>query len=108
MTIYECLGIDHFLMDEQIPVDFIIENINNESLRNDAEFYFRVIDRVSIRASIARGDHYLQVLEVQLNSPDYVQEISFAIQKAIKYRVFFVFIYKNRYFFFYMIKLIVS
>ena len=98
MTIYECLGIDHILLDQEIPKDLIIKNIEKEDLRHDAEFYFRVIDQVSLRASIQRGeDHFLQVLEITLNSPDFIREISFLIQKAIKYRVLFIFAFEGRY-----------
>ena len=98
MTIYECLGIDHILLDQEIPKDRIIKNIEKEDLRHDAEFCFRVIDQVSLRASIQRGeDHFLQVLEITLNSPDFIREISFLIQKAIKYRVLFIFVFEGRY-----------
>ena len=97
MTIYECLGIDGILLDQQIPIELILENIENPALRKDAEIYFLSINQVSIRASIQRGDHYLQVLEVVLDAPEYIREISFLIQKAIKYRILFVFIYEDRY-----------
>ena len=98
MTIYECLGIDHILQDQAIPKELIIENIENEDLRYDAEYYFRVIDQVSLRASIQRGEeHFLQVFEVELNSPNFIREISFLIQKAIKYRVLFIFVFEGRY-----------
>ena len=98
MTIYECLGIDHILLDQAIPKELIIENIEKEALKEDAEYYFRVIDQVTLRASIQRGDdHYLQVFEVELNTPDFIREISFLIQKAIKYRVLFIFVFEGRY-----------
>ena len=92
MTIYECLGISEYLMDETIPVDTIIENIDNSDMRYDANVFFNDISRVSIRASFMRANRYLQVIEITLNSADHINEISFLIQKAIRYQILFVFI----------------
>ena len=97
MTIYECLGISEFLIDETIPVDLIIENIDRDNLKHDADVFFRDIERVSIRASFNRGNHYMQVIEVELNSADYIEEISMLIQNAIRYPILFIFVYKERY-----------
>ena len=97
MTIYECLGISEYLMDETIPVDTIIENIDNSDMRYDANVFFNDISRVSIRASFMRVNRYLQVIEITLNSADHINEISFLIQKAIRYQILFVFIYEDRY-----------
>ena len=62
MTLYECLGIDPFLMNETIPADMIIDNIDQAGLRNDARRFFNDITRVSLRASFNRDNHYLQNL----------------------------------------------
>ena len=97
MTIYDCLGIEEFLINETIPLDMIIENIDNFNLRRDADVFFRDISRVSIRASLNRGNHFMQVVEVELNSADHISEISLLIQKAIRYQVLFVFVYDDRY-----------
>lgn len=84
-------------MDETIPVDTIIENIDNSDMRYDANVFFNDISRVSIRASFMRANRYLQVIEITLNSADHINEISFLIQKAIRYQILFVFIYEDRY-----------
>lgn len=84
-------------MDETIPVDTIIENIDHSDMRYDANVYFNDIFRVSIRASLMRASRYLQVIEIDLNSADHVNEISFLIQKAIRYQILFVFVYEERY-----------
>lgn len=97
MTIYECLGIEEFLIDETIPTDLIIENIDRADLRYDASVFFKDITRVSIRASLNRGNHFMQVIEVELNNVDHISEISVLIQKAIRYQVLFVFNYEERY-----------
>lgn len=97
MTIYECLGIEAFLLNENIPIDLIIENLDNQELKKDARVFFDDILRVSIRASFNRNNHFLQVLEVNLKNADHINEISILIQKAIKYQVFFVFEYDERY-----------
>ena len=97
MTIYECLGIGEYLIDETIPTDLIIENIDRADLRYDAGVFFQDITRVSIRASLNRGNHFMQVVEVELNNVDHISEISVLIQKAIRYQVLFVFVYEDRY-----------
>ena len=97
MTIYECLGIEEFLIDETIPTDLIIENIDRSDLRYDASVFFKDITRVSIRASLNRGNHFMQVVEVELNNVDHISEISILIQKAIRYQILFVFVYEDRY-----------
>lgn len=97
MTLYECLGIDPFLMNETIPADMIIDNIDQAGLRNDARRFFNDITRVSLRASFNRDNHYLQVIEVELNNVMHINEISVLIQKAIRYQVLFVFVYDERY-----------
>ena len=97
MTIYECLGIEKYLIDETIPTDLIIENIDSDDLRCDAHVYFKDIFRVSIRASLNRGNHFMQVIEVELNRADHISEISALIQKAIRYQVLFVFVFEERY-----------
>ena len=33
MTIYECLGIENFLINETIPTDMIIQNISCETIQ---------------------------------------------------------------------------
>ena len=97
MTIYECLGIEKYLIDETIPTDLIIENIDSDDLRCDARVYFKDIFRVSIRSSLNRGNHFMQVIEVVLNRADHINEISALIQKAIRYQVLFVFVFEERY-----------
>lgn len=97
MTIYECLGVDSFLLDEMIPIELIIENIERLDQRYDAQMFFKDIVRVSLRASLNRGNHYLQVIEVELSKTKHINEISFLIQKAIKYQILFVFVYEERY-----------
>lgn len=97
MTIYECLGIEKYLIDETIPTDLIIENIDSDDLRCDAHVYFKDIFHVSIRASLNRGNHFMQVIEVELNRADHISEISALIQKAIRYQVLFVFVFEERY-----------
>lgn len=96
MTLYECLGIDDVLFDESIPIDVIINNIDSRK-QEDARHYFKEIKRVSIRASIKRNDHFLQVIEVELNAANFIEEISEYIQSAIKYQVLFVFDFEERY-----------
>lgn len=97
MTIYEVLGIEEYLVNMTIPKDTILDNIQNSALSRNAKCYFEVIDRVVLRASIHRSDFELQVVEISLNKPKYIREISQLIQTAIKYRILFVFVYDNRY-----------
>ena len=97
MTIYEALGIEESLVDIPIPKDTILQNIQNSPLSWSAKSYFKVIDRVVLRASIHRSGYELQVLEINLNEPKYIQEISLLVQTAIKYRILFVFTYDDRY-----------
>ena len=40
MTIYESLGIDAYL-DETIPIDDIINNIDRYEMRRDADVFFK-------------------------------------------------------------------
>lgn len=97
MTIYEALGIEESLVNIPIPKDTILQNIQNSPLSWSARSYFKVIDRVVLRASIHRSGYELQVLEINLNEPKYIQEISLLVQTAIKYRILFVFTYDDRY-----------
>ena len=97
MTIYEAMGIEELLINIPIPKDTILQNIQNSPLSWSAKSYFNVIDRVVLRASIHRLGDELQVLEINLNEPKYIQEISLLVQTAIKYRILFVFTYDDRY-----------
>ena len=97
MTIYEILGIEEYLIDMPIPQDMILENIQCSSVSRNAETYFSVINSIILRASIQREDLELQVIEISLNKPCYIQEISLLIQSAIKYRILFVFSFDDRY-----------
>ena len=97
MTIYEALGIEEFLVNMTIPKDTILDNIQYSALSRNAKHYFEVIDRVVLRASIHRSDFELQIVEISLNTPKYIHEISQLIQTAIKYRILFVFVYDDRY-----------
>lgn len=97
MTIYEYIGIDELLIDEPIPIDLIIENIDREHMRFDANVFFEDINRISIRASLDRGNHFLQVIQVDLNNACHIDEISRLIQNAIKYQVLFIFVFEDRY-----------
>ena len=99
MTIYESLGIEKDLLDIEIPKDTILDNLQRVTLPNSAEYYFSVIDRVVLRASINRSGYDLQIIEVKLNDAKYISEISFIIQTAIKYQIIFIFSFDNRYLF---------
>ena len=96
MTIYEFLGFGSTL-DIEIPKEKIIENLSWPFTANTANRYFSQIDSVILRASLNRQEHYLQVLEVNLNDASNIDDISVMIQKAIKYRILFVFVYQERY-----------
>lgn len=97
MTLYECLGIENDLTDKEIPLDEIIENINDEELQYKALCYFEGAPGITQRAFFNRNRHCLQVIEVELNRVDYIDKISELIQKAIRCKVLIVFIYEGRY-----------
>ena len=97
MTIYECLGIDQVLLDMMIPKENIVENLPTGEMRRAAAMEFAVIDKITLRASLQRNRHYLQVIEIELLKPENIEQISFLIQKAVKYRVLFVFVFQERY-----------
>ena len=97
MTIYEALGIEETLINIPIPKDTILDNIQNSTLSRNAKRYFEVIDQVVLRASIQRSNLELQIVEISLNAPKYIHEISMLIQTAIKYRIIFIFVFDNRY-----------
>ena len=97
MTIFEALGIEEHLIDITIPKETILDNLQSGFLARDAKRYFEKIDSVILRASLQRDNFELQVLEISLNEPKYIQEISTLIQTAIKYRILFVFSYDDRY-----------
>lgn len=96
MNIYECLCIENDLIYHTIPKELIIENTDYKTQFN-AYCYFHDVNYVAIRASFNRNEHYLQVVEIQLNNADHINEISYIIQKAIKYQVLFVFVFFVRY-----------
>jgi len=97
MTIYEYLGINDTLLDISIPQETIINNISDTHLQSEANYIFNVIDDIKLRVSINRNEHYLQVIEINLNSPLNIERISYLVQKAIKYRILFVFVYDKRF-----------
>ena len=97
MTIYETLGIDHNLRCDEIPKDAIIYNLPSDDLQDEAHLVFNSVDSFVLRASINRSDHCLQVIEVNLSLPQYIERISYVVQKAIRHRVLFVFVYEQRY-----------
>ena len=97
MTIYETLGIDQNLRNDEIPKEAIIYNLSTEDLQDEAYIAFDSVDSIVLRASINRSDHCLQVLEVNLSSPQNIERISYVVQKAIRHRVLFVFTYESRY-----------
>lgn len=97
MTIYEALGIEELLVDITIPKETIYENLQYSSLSRNAKRYFEVVERVILRATVQRFDFELHIIEVSLNEPKYIQEISAIIQTAIKYRILFVFSFNERF-----------
>ena len=97
MTIYEALGIEDYLVDTVIPKEVLLENMQSSALSKNAKTYFKVIDRVVLRTSIPRSVYELHVIEISLNEPKFIQEISKIIQTAIKYQILFVFSYKERF-----------
>lgn len=97
MTIYECLGIDEFLIDETIPLEMIIENIESIDARREARYLFGDISRVCLRASLKRNEHYLQVIEIEVNSARNLGRISELLQKTIPYLALFILVYQGRY-----------
>ena len=86
MKIYEFLGIDHLLMDIPIPHEAILENVDAGSY-SQAVAAFRNIDYISLKVSLNRDEHYLQVIEIGLNTPRDIDAIAKIIQKTIKYRI---------------------
>ena len=96
MKIYEFLGIDHLLMDIPIPQDAILENVDAGSY-GEAVAAFRNIDYISLRVSLNRDEHYLQVMEIGMNTPRDIDVIAKIIQKTIKYRILFIFTYQEHY-----------
>ena len=96
MKIYEFLGIDHLLMDIPIPQDAILENVDAGSY-GEAVAAFRNIDYISLRVSLNRDEHYLQVMEIGINTPRDIDVIAKIIQKTIKYRILFIFTYQEHY-----------
>lgn len=101
MTIYEFLGIEEFLIKEEIPINLIIENIDNDDLKENANRFFDEISSIYIRASVKRSKNFLQVIEIHLINADHIEEISKLIQMAIKYQILFIFCYEERYLFLY-------
>ena len=83
MKIYEFLGIDHLLMDIPIPQNAILENVDAGSY-GEAVAAFRNIDYISLRVSLNRDEHYLQVMEIGMNTPRDIDVIAKIIQKTIK------------------------
>ena len=96
MKIYEFLGIDHLLMDIPIPHEAILENVDAGSY-SQAVAAFRNIDYISLKVSLNRDEHYLQVIEIGLNTPRDIDAIAKIIQKTIKYRILFIFTYQEHY-----------
>ena len=96
MKIYEFLGIDHLLMDIPIPNEAILENVDAGSY-SQAVVAFRNIDYISLKVSLNRDEHYLQVIEIGLNTPRDIDAIAKIIQKTIKYRILFIFTYQEHY-----------
>jgi len=96
MKIYEFLGIDHLLMDIPIPQDAILENVDAGAY-GEAVAAFRNIDYISLRVSLNRDEHYLQVMEIGMNTPRDIDVIAKIIQKTIKYRILFIFTYQEHY-----------
>lgn len=98
MTIYESLGIENILLDVDIPKETILENIA-ANLYYEAKSCFEVVNGIKLRASINRENHYLQIIEINLNEPIHIERLSYILQKAIKYRVLFLFVFRKRYLF---------
>ena len=97
MTIYDYLGInDDDLLNVEIPIKTILDNINNITLRWEAEELFDEIKDIKLKLSINRNEHYLQVLEINMKSAVNIERIAFIIQKTIKYRILFVFNYQDK------------
>ena len=97
MTIYETLGIDHSLCNVEIPKDAIVDNLSTAELQDEACAALGLVESILLKASINRSDHCLQVLEVNLVSPQNIERISYLIQKAIRHRILFVFVFESRY-----------
>ena len=99
MTIYDYLGVkeEDLLKDYNIPQESIIESLSDNLLKRKAIVCFRNIENISLKLSINRGEHYLQVIEIKLKEPSELETIAYCIQKAIKYRILFVFEYDERY-----------
>jgi len=97
MNIYSYIGVEGQLLNISIPKDTILSHLQNKSYLKDAHNYFSVIDTIILRASLARDGLELQILEINLLEPKFIQEISVLIQTAIKYRILFVFTYDGRY-----------
>ena len=95
MTIYEALGIEKNLLDIDIPKKIILDNLQSSQQLQKAQNYFKVIDKVILRASLQRSNYELQVIEISLTKPKFIQEISLLIQTAIKYHIIFVFTYND-------------
>ena len=97
MTIYECLGMGNKLLNFNISKNDILANIPILKNEIDITRSLSFVDAISLKLSINRAKHYLQVIEVKLNHPVCIDEISYIIQKAIRYRVLFIFTYEERY-----------
>ncbi len=97
MTIYECLGINDILINIDIPKETILKNISSNTLKTDAERCFSSIKKITLKASIHRNNHYLQIIEIKLDRANEIDLISKVIQKSIKYRILFIFNYSEHY-----------
>ena len=95
MTIYEALGIENILLNIDIPQKIILDNLQSSQHLQKAQNYFKVIDKVILRASLQRSNCELQVIEISLTKPKFIQEISLLIQTAIKYHIVFIFTYND-------------
>jgi len=97
MTVYEYLGIQEYLINEIIPKEDILDSLDDIGKKQEAEDAFRDISHIFLRASLCRFGCYLQVVEIELTDVDCLYEISYFVQRAIKYQVLFVFNYEGRY-----------
>lgn len=95
--LYRYLGIENYLLNISIPKETLLKNLQNRRLIEAAERVFSIVNYIVLRTTISRNGLELQVIEISLVEPKFIQEISMFIQTAIKYRILFVFTYNERY-----------
>lgn len=97
MTIYDAIGLTEGFICEDIPVDTLKQQLLSTSMSYDAEKAFSNVEKVTLKTSIERNQEYLHVIEVEISKATNIELICTLIQRLIKYRVLFVFVYDERY-----------